>query len=50
MKIHDSFSNWFYGHSDIFDALVFDIDGVIHLDHKPILSTIEFLKKLRQRT
>ena len=47
MKIFDSFSEWFDGHQEMLDALVFDIDGVLLLEKKPVAGSLELLQKLR---
>lgn len=49
MIINLSFSNWFEQHQNEFDALVFDIDGVLLAGQTPLPGSGEFVRKLRDR-
>lgn len=48
MTVHPSFNNWFEQHRQDFDALVFDIDGVLLAGQTPVPGSGEFVQKLRE--
>ena len=48
MMQFSSFSRWFYLNKNRFDALVFDIDGVLFISGEPVEGAGAFLEKLRK--
>ena len=48
MKVLSSFRDWFQARRADFDAVVFDVDGVLILDARPVPGSLEFVGRLRQ--
>lgn len=49
MKVLESLQKWFEGRRGEFDAVVFDVDGVLILEGRPVPGSLEFVKTLRER-
>ncbi|MEI7437982.1 MAG: HAD-IIA family hydrolase [bacterium] len=49
MEILTSLQNWFHARRADFDAVVFDVDGVLILDGRPVPGSLEFVDALRNR-
>jgi len=48
-KLYGSLDEWLDVHLDELEALIFDIDGVLVVENRPMPGSGELLKKLRQK-
>lgn len=49
IKVHGSLHEWLEGHMDELEALIFDIDGVLLVENRPMPGSEDLLDKLRRK-
>ena len=47
LEVAPSLGLWLDGHADELDAIVFDVDGVLMVEHRPVAGSAELIDRLR---